>query len=97
MGFSRQEYWSGVPLSSPSVLSRTPVIEQIVTGWTILKTCLSHLERKHVSVLTSIETQFLHEKPSLLTCTATGRLRGWLITLKTGSSFKGYLSKKRYV
>ena len=27
MGFSRQEYWSGVPLSSPPVIANSPQIQ----------------------------------------------------------------------
>ena len=33
MGFSRQEYWSGVPLPSPIMLNKSSQIERLCTEW----------------------------------------------------------------
>ena len=41
-GFSRQEYWSGVPLPSPSVPSRTLFLQtQIVSSLVLISTVLN--------------------------------------------------------
>ena len=49
MGFSRQEYWSGVPLPSPveyySVIKRSEVLIQATTGMNLKTIMLKKKER----------------------------------------------------
>ena len=51
MGFSRQEYWSGVPLPSPPRLSRSPVTGKNVMyhSRAIPHTCSPHNHQTHTA------------------------------------------------
>ena len=54
MGFSRQEYWSGVPLPSPSRVSRKAEAELFPNQWTLIVSFLPFQRRRHL--LTAAQT-----------------------------------------
>ena len=59
MGFSRQKYWSGVPLPSPLLL----VILAILTG--IIKACVHAQLLSHVQLFATLWTVICHTPLSI--------------------------------
>lgn len=79
-------------LVSPS-LARTPIMEQGALGH-LGNLPESFVKETRFSTDFNRNTKFLHERLLFLACTDIRKLRGWLIPLRSGGAFKGYLSTR---
>ena len=69
MGFSRQEYWSGVPLPSPAIVAERDVnAEEVYSKWLLGNNQPTRKSQNVASYQTHVYTKYVTPHKSLTLC-----------------------------
>ena len=69
MGFSRQEYWSGVPLPSPAIVAERDVnAEEVYSKWLLGNNQPTRKSQNVASYHTHVYTKYVTPHKSLTLC-----------------------------